>query len=217
MKLTYLGHSAWRIDGSRTIFIDPFLSQNPRSTTDPATIDRADYVLVTHEHRDHIGDAFEICRRTGAVLVSLHELSVKATDEGLRSIGANIGGLIKLDGLDLYFTQAFHSGISNPSGIVLVMDGKRIYHAGDTGLFGDMALIGAIHGPLDVALVPIGGHFTMDEVSAAKAVELLKPKIAVPMHYDTWPLIEASPDKFKALVGNHSTVMIQAIGSAMEV
>jgi len=197
--LRWLGHAAWQIElDGKVILIDPFLSQNPAAAVKPEDIEKVDYVIVSHEHFDHLGDAFEICKRTGALFIAMYELKVKADENGVqRTFGANIGGPFTADGLKVTLTPALHSG--NPAGIVIHGEEATIYHAGDTGLFSDMKLIGQLYKP-DIALIPIGSLFTMGPEEAAVAVSLIKPKVAIPMHYNTFDLIKQDPQSFAKLV-----------------
>ncbi|MEO0191536.1 MAG: metal-dependent hydrolase [candidate division WOR-3 bacterium] len=215
MKLRYLGHSAVRIEGRKTVLIDPFLKDNPLATEKPKDIKEADVIVVTHDHADHLGDAFEIAKKTGAIIVSQHEIAVAAQSKGLKAEGMNIGGPVVANGVKVWLTPAFHTSSSGaPTGCVVEMpNGKRIYHAGDTGLFGDMALIGEMLKP-DAACIPIGGRYTMDVVQAAKAVELIKAPVVIPIHYNTWPIIQADPEEFKRLVGGKAQVVILNPGEA---
>jgi len=183
--------------------IDPFLRGNPTAPVSPEDVD-ADYIIVTHLHGDHIGDAIEIAKRTGAKIVAIFEIANLAKQKGVDAIGGNIGGYMRLEDVDIALTNAIHSGwghgiYAQPTGAIIRMDGKVVYHAGDTGLFYDMKLIGDLFKP-DVALLPIGGWFTMDIYQAAEAVKLIRPKIAIPMHYNTFDLIQADPEEFKKLV-----------------
>ncbi len=196
--LKWLGHAAFelRLD-DRIIYIDPWIS-NPKSPIKLEDITKADYVFVTHEHGDHLGESIDIAKKTGATFVSIYEIAMKAQDAGVEKvIGANMGGPIKLDGLTAYIVPAFHSGL--PTGVVIKGKETTIYHAGDTAVFGDMALIRELYSP-SIALLPIGGHFTMGVYEAAKAIELLKPDVAIPMHYNTFPVITADPSELSDLV-----------------
>ncbi len=215
MKLTFLGHAAWKIEGSKSLFIDPWLNDNPAASCKANDIGLADYIFVTHDHFDHLGDSHEIAKNTGATIVSIFETAAAAENAGLKTVGCNIGGPVKLDNVEAIFTQAFHSMTSNPSGVVIKMDGRTIYHAGDTCLFGDMKLIGELY-PLDVAILPIGGHFTMGVREAAKAVELLQPQRVLPMHYDTFEVIEADLASFREAVGNNSEVCVVKSGDCFD-
>lgn len=208
LDITYLGHSAVRIKGTKTVFIDPFLSGNPKAALAPEKITAADVVIVTHDHGDHLGDAFAIAKRTGAVLVAMHETAVEANSLGLTSEGMNIGGTVEARGVKVHMVPALHSaGKGNAAGVVVEIDGKRIYHAGDTGLTYDLKLVGEFFHP-DLSFIPIGDRYTMGPASAAKAVEFIKTKKVVPIHYGTFPLIAADPEEFKRLVGAAAEVLI---------
>jgi len=208
LDITYLGHSAVRIKGTKTVFIDPFLSGNPKAALAPEKITAADVVVVTHDHSDHLGDAFAIAKRTGAVLVAMHETAVEAGSLGITSEGMNIGGTVEVRGVKVHMVPALHSaGKGNAAGVVVEIDGKKIYHAGDTGLTYDLKLVGEFFHP-DLSFIPIGDRYTMGPVSAAKAVEFIKTKKVVPIHYGTFPLIAADPEEFKRLVGAAAEVLI---------
>ncbi|GAB6147478.1 metal-dependent hydrolase [Stetteria hydrogenophila] len=202
--LVYYGHSAFElgVDGKK-ILIDPWLS-NPLSPVKPEDVTGVDLVVLTHGHDDHVGDAVTILRRNpGAKLVAIYELAnhvaAKARAED-RAVGGNMGGPMHVDGLRIALVPANHSSpIGAPTGVVIQSSEGTVYHAGDTGLMSEMQFIGEIYKP-DIALLPIGGHFTMDPVEAAKAVELLKPKVAIPMHYATFPVLYGKPEEFKRLV-----------------
>ncbi len=196
VKIVWLGHAAFEIrDQKTTILIDPWLT-NPLSPVKPEEV-RPDYIIVTHDHDDHLGEAIEISKRTGAPIISVYELANYIGEKGGNAIGMNIGGPVILkDDLKVYLTPAFHSSThGSPSGAVIYMNELRIYHAGDTGLFGDMKLIGEVYNP-DVVLLPIGGFFTMDAEQAAIAVQLISPRYAIPMHYNTFDVIKQDPNIF---------------------
>ncbi len=217
MLVRYLGHSAFEIRGSKTIYIDPFLTGNPKAAIRLEDVRHADLVLVSHDHEDHLGDAAAICKKTGATFVSTYEIATAlAESAGIAAEGMNIGGGIDLDGVRVNLVHAIHtSPTSDPAGIVLEMDGKVVYHLGDTALFGDMALYAQIWA-FDLALVPIGDRFTMGPEMAARAVEFLRPKKVVPMHYDTFPVIRQDPRRFAELVGKRSQVVVLAPGESLE-
>jgi L-ascorbate metabolism protein UlaG (beta-lactamase superfamily) len=198
-KLRWLGHAAWHIEvDGKSVLIDPFITNNPAAPVKLDELGKVDFVIVTHEHFDHLGDAFEICKRNDALFVALYELKVRAEQDGVkRTMGANIGGTFTADGLRLTFVPAVHTG--NPSGVVIHGSDATIYHAGDTALFGDMRLIGQLYRP-DVALLPIGSLFTMGPQEAAVAASLVKPKVVIPMHYNTFDAIRQDPKQFERLV-----------------
>jgi L-ascorbate metabolism protein UlaG (beta-lactamase superfamily) len=162
MKITWLGHSALRLEGSRTVYVDPFLTGNPKASLRVQEIDRADVVVVSHDHGDHLGDSFAICRKTGATLVALHEISLAAQEQKLKAEGMGIGGTVNVAGVDVSLVPAFHSaGLGGTAaGIVITMDDRTVYHAGDTGLTLEMQLIGEMYHP-DIAFLPIDGRYNM--------------------------------------------------------
>jgi len=214
--LTYFGHAAFQLEvGGVKILIDPWLS-NPLSPVKPGDVKGVKLILISHSHFDHVGDVAEIAKNNpDAKVVAVYEVAdlvaeqiAKETGVGKqdlfnsgRVVGANIGGPVKLDdlGVKVAFTPATHSSVGVAAGIVVITGEGTFYHAGDTGVTMDMRLIGEIYKP-DVAMLPIGGHFTMDPVEAAKAVELVRPRVAVPMHYGTFPVLYGKPEEFKKLV-----------------
>ena len=208
MEITWLGHSAVKIDGSKAVFIDPFLTGNPAASTSADKITEADVVIVTHYHDDHLGDAFGICKNTGATLVGIHEIAVEAEAEGIAAEGMNIGGTVETNGVKVHMVQAWHSAEKgDPAGVVIELDGKTLYHAGDTGLTYDMRLIGEFFSP-DLSVLPIGDRYTMGIPSATKAVEFIQTKKVIPIHYNTFPIVEADPEEFKNRVGDMAEVII---------
>ncbi len=205
--IKYLGHSAFDIvltglDGSeKHILIDPWLT-NPLSPVKPSDYSnvKLDYIIVTHDHGDHMGEAIELAKSTKAKIVGVYEIAVYAKEQGVEAVDGNIGGRLNIGDLDIVFTPATHSSNRGvPVGVVVGGKDATIYHAGDTGLFKEMELIGELYSP-DIALLPIGGHYTMGIKEAVKAVQMIKPKIVIPMHYNTFPVIKADPSKFKELV-----------------
>lgn len=201
VTIKWLGHAAFEVSMSdKVILIDPFLKDNPKAAIKPDEIQRVDLVVVTHNHFDHFADAVEIAKKHGAKVVAVYETANAAAEQGVENtVGLNVGGTAKLDGLSITLTPAFHSCTSNPSGVVL-SDGKvSVYHAGDTSLFGDMRLIGQLYKPR-VALLPIGGFYTMGPLEAAVATALIKPKVVIPHHYGTFDAIKQDPEEFAKLV-----------------
>lgn len=209
-QLTYLGHSAFLITTpAAQILIDPFLSGNPAAAVGPDDVD-PDYILVTHGHADHLGDTIPIAKRTGATVVGPAELITYVAGKGVSKVHPmHIGGSHTFPFGDLILTQALHGSsvtenghliyTGNPCGFVIKTGERAIYHAGDTGVFLDMELIGRLH-PLDVALLPIGGNFTMGIDDAVEAVKMLAPRTVIPMHYGTFPLIDVDPQVFRKKV-----------------
>ena len=208
MEITYLGHSAFLIeDAGIKALIDPFLSGNQKNINDFSDIN---YIFVTHGHGDHIGDTIGIAQRDNAKVICNFDLGQYFASKGLNVHLMHIGGKAKFPFGTVKMTNALHgSGIStqngllyggNPGGFLININGKKLYHAGDTGLTLDMKLLE--DEKVDVACLPIGGNFTMDAEDAAKAVEFIKPEIVIPMHYNTFKPIETDPMEFKRLVKN---------------
>jgi L-ascorbate metabolism protein UlaG (beta-lactamase superfamily) len=222
VKVKFLGHAAFLIEGSKKILIDPFLTGNPKAAARPEEVE-ADLILITHAHGDHIGDAVSIAQRTGAKIVAMYDIAnyLVENNRGITTIGMNYGPT-EIDGVFIVQVPAWHSSsdgkysIGNASGFIVKLDGVTIYHAGDTFVFSDMALFNELYGPIDIALLPIGGHFTMGPREAAKAVELLRPRKVVPMHYNTWEPIAQDPEEFKRLVGGKAEVVILKPGETLE-
>jgi L-ascorbate metabolism protein UlaG (beta-lactamase superfamily) len=204
VRLKFHGHSCWEIDAdSRRVLIDPFLTGNPLADVGAETFAALDAVLITHGHGDHLGDAVDIARRSGAPIVSSYEIVNYCTARGCSGHPMNVGGGWSFPFGHVKLTIAHHTStgpagepLGCAMGIVLTMGGRKIYHAGDTGLFSDMKLIGETNGPLDVALLPIGDNFTMGVEDAARAAELVGARINIPMHYDTFDLIKVDPQEF---------------------
>ncbi len=217
MKITWIGHSALKLEGSKTVFIDPFLSGNPVASMSLDNVNQADLVVVTHDHGDHLGDAHAICKKTGATLVSIYEIADAAAQQGINAEGMNVGGTVTVGGVAVSLVPAIHTaGLGGTAtGTVVEMDSKKVYHAGDTGLTMEMQLIGEMYQP-DIGFLPIDGRFNMTPRLAAKGVELLKIPKVVPFHYDTFPLVNSSPEEFKRLVGDKSEVIIIKPGEAVE-
>ena len=190
MKIHFFGHSGILLEDKLTVLIDPWLNNNPLAKIKAENIIKADYIIATHNHSDHVDDIPIIAKKTGATVIGIVETINDLASKGCeKTVGCNIGGKVKLDSIELVFTQAFHSMSSNPSGVLIFLNNKTIYHAGDTGVFGDMKLIGELY-PIDLAFIPVGGHFTMGPEEASIAIQLLQPKTAVPIHYNTFDLIK---------------------------
>lgn len=205
--IRWLGHAAFQITTAegRHIYIDPWLKGNPTCPVATEDLEPADLVLVTHDHSDHLGDAAELLGTEGAVAAGQPELIGQLKAAGVpaeKLIGMNIGGSVEVAGLVVTMTQAFHSaGQGTAVGYILTLPtGPVIYHAGDTGIFGDMELLGELY-DIDVALLPIGSVYTMDPLQAATAVELLSPQLVFPMHYGTFPALVQDATEFIRLVG----------------
>jgi L-ascorbate metabolism protein UlaG (beta-lactamase superfamily) len=205
--LTFLGHEAFLLEHeSFRLIIDPFLQGNPVAAAQPEDVD-VNYILLTHGHGDHLGDAIEIARRTGATIIAPFELATYCGKKGCEVHPMHIGGSHLFPFGRVKLTIAHHGSgadlggdalayMGNPCGFLITLDGKTVYHAGDTGLFLDMKLIGELD-DIDVALLPIGDNFTMGIDDAVKAVEFLNPRLAIPMHYQTFDVIDTDPNEFK--------------------
>ena len=207
MKLKYFSHSAFQITTSagKRILIDPFLSGNPTAPVKAEDV-KADYIVLTHAHGDAIGDSFEIAKRCNSTFICVNELAEYCKSKGFNAHNMHIGGGHNFEFGRVKFTIAHHGSLTpdnhyggEPAGVLITADRKTVYHTGDTGLFYDMKLIGEMN-PIDYMLLPIGDNFTMGITDAVKAVEFVSPKLAIPMHYNTFPVIEADPHQFKKLV-----------------
>ena len=210
-KLTWYGHAALGLEtGGYKLVIDPFLEGNPAASIAPTAVE-ADFILISHGHGDHVGDALAIAKRTGATVISVNEIAVWAGNQGVKSHGQHLGGGFKHPFGYLKLTLALHgsalpdgSNGGNPCGFLLTTnDGEKIYLAQDTGLFGDMKLIG--EEGLDLAVVPIGDNFTMGPDDALRAVKFLQPKTVIPIHYNTWDLIAQDPNAWAERVKNETS------------
>ena len=201
-KLTYLGHSAIHLQGSKgQLVIDPFLSGNPSAAARPDEI-KADYILLSHGHHDHLGDGIDMAIAQQATIIAPFELANYCAARGATVHHMHIGGAHEFPFGRVKLTIAQHGSAApdgtytgSPCGFLVTLDGKTVYHPGDTGLFYDMKLIGEMN-RIDVALLPIGDNFTMGIDDALKAAELLQPALTIPIHYNTTPMILADPERF---------------------
>ena len=208
-QVTYHGHSIVQFehDGVKGIF-DPYITGN--ELTDLKVEDvKVDYILLTHAHNDHVGDTVEIAKNNDATVIAPVELAGYLETQGLNTVGMNIGGAKEYNNFKVKYVQAFHSSSFTdddgnvhyggmPTGIVLTLGDKKIYHVGDTAIFSDLKLISELNGEFDVAFVPIGDHFTMGISDAIHATDqLIQPRIVVPVHYNTFPPIKQDPENFK--------------------
>ncbi len=205
MKLRYFSHSAFQLtaDNGKVILIDPFLDGNPTSPVKSDEV-KADFIILSHAHGDHLGDSFKIGKRCNSTFICVDELANYFISKGFNAHNMHIGGGYNFDFGRVKFTIAHHGSktpdneyAGSPAGILITSGGKTIYHTGDTALFYDMKLIGEMN-PVDYLLIPIGDNYTMDIADAVKAVELVNPKLTIPMHYNTFPVIQTDPNEFKA-------------------
>lgn len=201
-KLIYLGHSGFLAEGSSTrIIIDPFLTGNPIAKTKPGEL-TTDYIILTHGHGDHFGDSLEIAKSNDATIIAPFELAGYCESKGAKTHPMHIGGAYNFPFGRVKFTIAHHGSMlpdgtyaGNPAGVLLTLDDKTFYHAGDTGLFYDMKLIGEMN-QIHIAALPIGDNFTMGIDDAVKATEFLQPDMVIPIHYKTWDVIDVDPNEF---------------------
>lgn len=213
LSITWLGHATFILTspGGKRIVTDPWLEGNPACPASMKKIDKADLILVSHGHFDHVGDLVAVARGTGATVVGIFELCAWLESKGVKNTSAmNVGGTQRIGEIAVTMTQALHSSavvedgrtvyLGEPAGYVITFeDGLRAYFAGDTALFGDMRLIKELYAP-QIAFLPIGDHFTMGPEAAAKACEMLGVKQVVPMHWGTFPLLTGTPERLKSLV-----------------
>jgi L-ascorbate metabolism protein UlaG (beta-lactamase superfamily) len=203
MDIRYLGHAAFTIsDGDHTVLIDPFLTGNP-SAAAQASEQSPTTILLTHGHGDHVGDTVDIAKRTGAPVFASTELANELGEDGIEVVNANFGGTHDFDWGSVKLVPAWHDsrtpkGNANiPGGLVVDFKGTVVYHLGDTALFSDLQLVGRKK-PVDIAIVPIGGHFTMDRHDAVDAADFVGAKTIIPCHYNTFPAIETDAGAYQA-------------------
>jgi len=218
MQLTWLGHACVLLEGSKKILIDPFVEGRSVMDTNP------DLVAVTHGHDDHLGETVALAKKT----IAISEIAKYLKSRGLPVEGMNIGGTITIDGVSFTMTPAVHSSWieeagagrcgGTAAGFVIGMDGIKVYHAGDTGLFSDMKLIGNLYHP-DVALLPIGGRYTMGTAEAMMAAQFIGAKVVIPIHYNTWDKIAADPQPFKRAIEKTTDIRVAVLkpGESIEI
>ncbi|RKQ29882.1 metal-dependent hydrolase [Oceanobacillus halophilus] len=225
MKVSYHGHSVVKVETAKhTILFDPFINGNGACDLDAGTV-KADVILLTHAHNDHVGDTVEIAKRNDALVVAPNELANHLATKGLKTHPMHIGGSREFDFGKVKFTQAFHGSSFTeedgtivyggmPGGILLTVEGKTIYHVGDTALFTDLKMYGEMN-DIDVAFVPIGDNFTMGPEDALVAADWINAKVTVPVHYNTFPVIEQDPDAFVSKVKTGEGRVLQ-VGEELE-
>jgi L-ascorbate metabolism protein UlaG (beta-lactamase superfamily) len=212
-RITWLGHATVLIRTAKgtTILIDPFIEQNPKYPKSFELPSKIDYILLTHGHGDHVSDAVPVAKKHGAKVVAIYELADYIAAKGVsQTVGMNLGGTVELDDAAATMVEAKHSaGAQDEKGthyvgiaagfVIHVQGGQTLYHAGDTTVFGDMKLIGDLYRP-KVAMLPIGGHYTMGPKEASLAVNLLQPQVVLPIHFGTFPVLTGTPDDLAGLV-----------------
>jgi L-ascorbate metabolism protein UlaG (beta-lactamase superfamily) len=223
LTLTFHGHACFVVEAEgRRIIIDPFLSGNPTADVTADQLPKIDAVLLSHGHGDHLGDAIPLAKRHGATIVTTAELAGFCESKGATAHAMHIGGARQFPWGKVKLVPAFHGGgvqgddgthPATPCGLVLTTGGKTVYHAGDTALTVEMQLL---EGRVDVMLLPIGDNYTMGIDDAVRAVEFVKPQIAIPMHYNTFDVIRADPQEFRRKVGNRADVVILKPGESLK-
>ena len=204
MEIRFIGHSCFELtEGDTRVLIDPFLTDNPSAAVGADEVEPT-HIFLTHGHGDHFGDVEAIAQRTNAQVVAITEVAHELTEAGVENVAdPNIGGTVTFDWGWVKLTPAWHTSttpkgqVNVPAGLLINIGGKTIYHLGDTALFSDLKLVAGRGDPIDVALMPIGGHYTMDRIDAVHAAELIEAATIIPCHYDTFPLVETDAEAFK--------------------
>jgi L-ascorbate metabolism protein UlaG (beta-lactamase superfamily) len=204
MDIRFLGHAAFELsEGDTRVLIDPFLTGNPKAAVSADELEPT-HIFLTHGHADHIGDTVDIAKRTGAQVVAIVELAGELQEDGVENVSdPNIGGTVEFGNVSVRLTPAWHTSttpkgtVNTPAGLVVRIGDTTVYHLGDTALFSDLALVKAREGEIDIALMCIGGHYTMDQVDAIAAAQLIGARQVIPCHYNTFPVIEADAEAFK--------------------
>jgi L-ascorbate metabolism protein UlaG (beta-lactamase superfamily) len=214
VDIRWLGHAAFELrSGGTTVLVDPFLTGNPKAAASADDVE-ADAILLTHGHGDHLGDTVAIAKRTGAPVVAIVELAQEIGEEGVDTFDPNLGGTVKFDWGWVKLVPAWHTSttpngtVNTPAGLLISIGDTLVYHVGDTCLFSDLQLISRRGDKVDVALVPIGGHYTMDRFDAVTAVEFIDPQAVIPCHYGTFPPIETDAQAFKADVESKTSATV---------
>jgi L-ascorbate metabolism protein UlaG (beta-lactamase superfamily) len=214
MDIRFLGHAAFELtEGDTRILIDPFLTGNPKAAVNADEVDPT-HIFLTHGHADHIGDTVDIAKRTGAQVVAIVEIANELQEDGVENVSdPNIGGTVEFGNVSVRLTPAWHTSttpkgtVNTPAGLVITVGDKTVYHLGDTALFSDLALVKA-RDQIDVALMCIGGHYTMDRMDAVAAAQLVGASQVIPCHYNTFPPIETDAEAFKNDVTGSEVIIL---------
>jgi L-ascorbate metabolism protein UlaG (beta-lactamase superfamily) len=217
VDIRFLGHACFELtDGDTRVLMDPFLTGNPKAAAEASELDPT-HIFLTHGHPDHYGDTVEIAKRSGAQVVTLAEIAGELGEQGVENTwDPNIGGTVEFDTVWVRLVPAWHTSTTPngtqtvPAGMVVGLGGKIVYHLGDTALFSDLRLPGE-RDNLDVALIPIGGHYTMDRHDAVIAAELVGAKTVIPCHFDTFPPVETDSQAYKAEVEAKTSSKVEVL------
>jgi L-ascorbate metabolism protein UlaG (beta-lactamase superfamily) len=218
MDIRFLGHACFELsDGDTSVLVDPFLTGNPKAAAQADDLNPG-AILLTHGHADHLGDTVDIAKRAGCPVVAIVELANEIGSNGVEQVfDPNIGGTVQFDWGWVKLTPAWHTAVTPsgtphmPAGLLIGIGGKTIYHLGDTALFSDLKLVAHRGNAIDVALVPIGGHYTMDRLDAVEAVKFVEPTTVIPCHYDTFPPIETDAEQFKSDVETDTAATVEIL------
>jgi L-ascorbate metabolism protein UlaG (beta-lactamase superfamily) len=217
-EIRFLGHACFELsDGDARVLIDPFLTGNPKAAVEASDVDPS-AILLTHGHVDHLGDTVDVAKRAGCPVVAIVELAGEIGSNGVEQVfDPNLGGTVKFDWGWVKLVPAWHTAVTpsgtphTPAGLVVNIGGATIYHLGDTCLFSDLALVAKRGNPIDAALIPIGGHYTMDRWDAVEAANLIGARTVIPCHYDTFPPIRTDAQAFKADVESATSSKVEIL------
>jgi L-ascorbate metabolism protein UlaG (beta-lactamase superfamily) len=215
VEIRFLGHSCVELTGAgASVLVDPFLTGNPKAAVEASELEPT-HIFLTHGHPDHYGDIIDIAKRNNATVVALTEIAAEIREQGVELVfDPNFGGTVEFDWGWVKMVPAWHTSttpngtVTPPAGLLVMVGETLVYHLGDTALFSDMKLIARRGDHVDVALVPIGGHYTMDRLDAVTAVEFIEPTTVIPIHYDTMPVIETDAEAFKADVESQTSAKV---------
>jgi L-ascorbate metabolism protein UlaG (beta-lactamase superfamily) len=218
MDIRFLGHACFElVEGDTRVLIDPFLTGNPKAAASPDELEPT-HLFLTHGHPDHYGDVEDIAKRTSPEVVAIAEIANELGDAGVENVyDPNLGGTVKFDWGWVKLVPAWHTSttpkgmVNTPAGLLIQIGGKTVYHVGDTALFSDLKLVAGRGDPIDVALVPIGGHYTMDRIDAVTACEFIGAGTVIPCHYDTFPPIETDAQAFKSDVESSTSSKVEVL------